>query len=64
MNRFTCAQLGHRAPTGDITMQRAQMGVSHRPQRNTVSILGCRAQRKVSLWPLGDGAVVILALRP
>jgi hypothetical protein len=39
-------------------MQRAQIGVSHRPQRSTVSVFGWRAQRSVSLGPLADAAAV------
>ena len=46
--RLTCAHVGQRAPTGVGTRQRGQIGVSHRPQRRTVSTLGWRAQRTVS----------------
>jgi hypothetical protein len=40
-----------------MIMQRAQIGVSQRPQRSTVSVLGWRAQRSVPLSSL-VGSVV------
>jgi hypothetical protein len=41
--RTTLAQLLQRAPTGESTMQRGQIGVSQRPQRKPVSTPGWRA---------------------
>jgi hypothetical protein len=41
---MTFAQSGHFAPTGEMIMQRGQIGVSQRWQRNAVSTPGCLAQ--------------------